>query len=74
MNAITVNDAETMPEIKTDLHKFAVARHISEIDITRAFYQVPLSKESRKYTAFCTSKGLMEYVRLFFGQFTACAT
>ena len=74
LNAITVFDAEPMPEIETDLHKFAGAKYISEIDITRAYYQVPLSKESRKYTAFCTSKGLMEYVRLPFGLVTACAT
>ena len=67
-------DAEPMPSIDADLHKFANTKYITEIDITRAYYQIPLSPESRKYTAFCTSKGLMEYVRLPFGLVTACAT
>ena len=74
LNAITVLEAEPMPDMQTDLHKFAGAKYIAEINITRAYYQVPLSKESQKYTAFCTSKGLMEYVRLPFGLVTACAT
>ena len=58
----------------TDLHKFAGAKYISENDITRAYFEVPLPKESQKYSALCTSKGLMEYVRLPFGLVTACAT
>ena len=74
LNAITIFDAEPMPAIDSELYKFANARFISEVDITRAYYQIPLSPESRKYTAFSTSKGLMEYLRLPFGLVTACAT
>ena len=74
LNAISRFDAEPMPSIEADLHKFSGAKYISEIDITRAYYQIPLDESSRKYTAFATSKGLMEYVRLPFGLVTACAT
>ena len=74
LNAITVFDAEPMPTIEADLHKFASANFISEIDITRAYYQVKLTPESRKYTAFATNRGLMEYKQLPFGLVTACAT
>ena len=74
VNSITQFDAEPMPSIEADLHKFAGANYLSEIDITRAYYQIKLEENSRKYTAFATSKGLMEYKRLPFGLSTACAT
>ena len=63
-----------MPQIEADLPKFADANFITEIDITRTYYQIPLSPDSRKYTACCTSKGLMEYTHLPFGLETSCAT
>ena len=74
VNSLTEFDAEPMPSIDLELHKFANCNFITEIDITRAYYQVPLSPESRKYTAFATSRGLMEYKRMPFGLVTACAT
>ena len=74
VNSITRFDAEPMPSIEADLYKFAGAKFISEVDITRAYYQIPLEESSRRYTAFATSKGLMEYKRLPFGLSTACAT
>ena len=74
LNAITKFDAEPMPSIEGDLRKFSQAKFISEIDITRAYYQIPLDVDSRKYTAFATSYGLMEYVKMPFGLVTACAT
>ncbi|XP_068247850.1 uncharacterized protein [Palaemon carinicauda] len=38
-----------------------------ELDICKAYHQIPLTPESRKYTAFSTNLGLMQYVRLPFG-------
>ena len=49
LNAISRFDAEPMPSIEADLHKFSGAKYISEIDITRAYYQIPLDESSRKY-------------------------
>ncbi|XP_068215865.1 uncharacterized protein [Palaemon carinicauda] len=45
-----------------------------ELDICKAYHQIPLTPESRKYTAFSTNLGLMQYVRLPFGLSSACAT
>ena len=74
LNAITIFDAEPMPSIDSALHKFNNSKFITEIDITRAYYHIKLAPESQKLTAFCTSRGLMEYTRLPFGLVTACAT
>ena len=74
LNSITRFDAEPMPLIEADLHKFSAAKYFTEIDITKAYYQVPLDVNSQKYTAFATSRGLMQYRVLPFGLVTACAT
>ena len=74
LNSITEFDAEPMPTSENELYKFRDCQFISEIDITKAYYQVPLHKDSRKYTAFPTDKGLMQFTRMPFGLVTACAT
>ncbi|XP_068232805.1 uncharacterized protein [Palaemon carinicauda] len=74
LNAITDFDCEPMPSFEQDLHKFADFMYITELDICKAYHQIPLTPESRKYTAFSTNLGLMQYVRLPFGLSTACAT
>ncbi|XP_064103272.1 uncharacterized protein LOC135213224 [Macrobrachium nipponense] len=67
-------DCEPMPSFEQDLHKFADFMYITELDICKAYHQIPLTPESRKYTAFATNLRLMQYVRLPFGLSTACAT
>ena len=74
LNSVTKFDAEPMPSMDADLHKFSDSIYFTEIDVTRAYYQIPLSENSRHYTAFSTSKGLMEYCRMPFGLVTACAS
>ena len=63
-----------MPTIDEELHKFEDAKYISEIDMCKAYYQVPLEKASRPYTAFPTRHGLMQFKKLPFGLSTACST
>jgi hypothetical protein len=74
LNDITVFDAEPMPTIDEDLHRFVGAQFISEIDIKKAYYQIPLDEPSKQLTAFATRRGLMQFVRLPFGLSTACSS
>ena len=74
LNSFTVFHAEPITTIEEDLHKFAGAKYFSELDLTKAYYQIPLSERARPYTAFPTHRGLMEFCRLPFGLVTACAT
>ena len=74
LNAITVFDAEPINTITEDLHKFHGSIFFSELDITKAYYQIPLTDRAMSLTAFPTHLGLMEFTRLPFGLVTACAT
>ena len=74
LNSITVFDAEPACSVEEDLHKFTGAEYFSELDLTKAYHQIPLSEAAQQLSAFPTHKGLMEYSRLPFGLVTACAT
>lgn len=74
LNSVTVFDAEPITTITEDLHKFYGSRYFSELDLTKAYYQVPLADGAMSLTAFPTHLGLMEFCRLPFGLVTACAT
>ena len=74
LNSVTVFHAEPSCSVEEDLHKFAGARYFSELDLSKAYYQVPLTEKAKPLTAFPTHKGLMEFNRLPFSLVTACAT
>ena len=74
LNKHTIFDAEPMPSINDDLHKFRGAKYFSELDLAKGYWQVNLDIESRKFTAFKTKYGLMEFKVMPFGLSTACAT
>jgi len=74
LNAITVFHAEPACSIEEDLYKFSGAKYFSELDLTKAYYQIPLTERAKPLTAFPTHRGLMEFTRLPFGLVTACAT
>lgn len=74
LNSVSKFDAEPSFNIEDDIHKFSGSNYFSDLDICKAYYQVELDAESRQYTAFPTSKGLMQFTRLPFGLSTACQT
>ena len=74
LNSVTVFHAEPITTMTEDIHKFYGSKYFSELDLTKAYYQVPLTDRAKPLTAFPTHKGLMEFCRLPFGLVTACAT
>lgn len=74
LNAVTVFHAEPSCSIEEDLYRFSGVTFFSELDLCKAYYQVPLSERAKPLTAFPTHLGLMEFCRLPFGLVTACAT
>ena len=74
LNSITVFHAEPTCSMEEDLHKFSGAKYFSELDLCKAYYQIPLSDRAKALTAFPTHLGLMEFCRMPFGLVTACAT
>ena len=74
LNSVTKFDAEPSCSLDQELYKFTGSKYFSEIDLSKAYYQIPMSEESIPYTAFATPKGLMEFCRMPFGLSTACAS
>ncbi|XP_068225001.1 uncharacterized protein, partial [Palaemon carinicauda] len=74
LNAATVFDCEPIPTIDENLDKFSNCKYLSEIDLAKAYYQVPMEESCRKYTAFSTNRGLFQFKRMPFGLSTACST
>ena len=63
LNSVTKFHAEPPCLVEEDLHQFADAKYFSELDLSRAYYQIKLSKNACQYTEFPTRHGLMEFVR-----------
>lgn len=67
VNSATKNDAYPMPNLHEILHGMERAKYFSVIDLKEAYWQIPLSEDSRNFTAFRTRKGLFRFTVMPFG-------
>ena len=67
VNNKVVFDSYPMPTIEQALDQFGGAVVFSVLDLNCAYYQIPLSKRSRRITAFCTPFELFEFNKLPMG-------
>lgn len=68
LNAVSEKDAYPTPYCSAILDRLRGAKFLSSLDVRSAFYQIPMEKESRKFTAFTVpNRGLFEFNRLPFG-------
>ncbi|XP_026830521.1 uncharacterized protein LOC113563294 [Ooceraea biroi] len=68
VNSISRKDAYPMPNMGRILDKLRAARYISTNDLSQAYFQIPLEKESCEKTAFSVpGKGLYHFVRMPYG-------
>ena len=74
LNNITKMDAYPIPRMDQMLEKVAQARHISTLDITKGYWQIPLNEDSIPKSAFITTQGLFQFTVMPFGMKTASAT
>ncbi|KAL2077884.1 hypothetical protein ACEWY4_027388 [Coilia grayii] len=63
-----------MPRVDDLVDSLGHARFLTTLDLTKGYWQVPLTPESREKTAFATPEGLYQYTRLPFGLHGAPAT
>ena len=61
LNSLIVKDSHPLPRICETLESLTGAAHFSTFDMNSGFWQVPMAKESKQYTAFTLgSMGLYE--------------
>lgn len=63
-----------MPRIDEMIENLGGARFITALDLTKGYWQVPLSPEAKEKTAFAMPMGLYQYRVLAFGLHGAPAT
>lgn len=61
------DDKFPLPNISEILDSLSGSMYFSTLDLYQGFYQINLSKDSRPYTAFATSKGQYQMTRLPMG-------
>lgn len=68
LNDRTLRDSYLLPHQDRILGRLGASKYLSTIDLSKAFWQIPLDPESRKYTAFRVfGRGLFQFTRLPFG-------
>ena len=74
LNACTLADRYPVPHVHDFASSLQGARIFSKIDLTKAYFQVPVAEEDIKKTAVTTPFGLYEFIRMPFGLRNAAQT
>jgi hypothetical protein len=74
LNAMTIKDAYPLPRMDDILNKMGGARFYTTMDLSTAFWSIPIKESDRAKTAFTTKFGLWEWCSMPFGLTNAPAT
>ncbi|KAL0164259.1 hypothetical protein M9458_040012, partial [Cirrhinus mrigala] len=74
LNEVSDFDSYPMPRVDELLERLGRARYITTLDLTKEYWQVPLTAEAKPKTAFSTPSGHWQYRTLPFGLHGAPAT
>jgi hypothetical protein len=64
INQVTIPHHERAPPIQELLQRFHGVNYLTSLDLSSAFLQVPLDKESRPFTAFIYNSTVYQYTRV----------
>ena len=73
LNKLTVFDAEPIPNPDEIFSKLANCKYFTKIDLSKGYWQIRLTEDSKEKTAFGTPYGLFQFRKLPFGLVTAPA-
>lgn len=74
LNRVTIFDPEPIPNADTLMAQVATARYFTKLDLTKGYWQIPITDSDKEKTAFITSEGLYQFTVLPFGMVNAPAT
>ena len=74
LNRITIFDAEPIPNMEEIFAKLSGYSYFSKFDLSKGYWQVPLSENAKAKTAFQTPQGLFQFRMMPFGVVNAPAT
>lgn len=67
LNKIIEKDRFPLPLINDQIDKLGKSKYFISLDMKNGFYQIPVSADSVKYTAFSTPDGHYEFLKMPFG-------
>ena len=67
LNSVTIPDTYPIPDITSTLASLGNAKYFTTIDLTSGFHQIAINPKDFHQTAFSTTNGKFEYLRLPFG-------
>ncbi|GFR34069.1 retrovirus-related Pol polyprotein from transposon 297 [Trichonephila clavata] len=67
LNEMTRTEFYPIPNIEQRVETVAAAKFITLIDLTKGYWQIPLSPKAQKIAAFATSFGVYRPLRMPFG-------
>ena len=74
LNAITIGDPYQLPHIDKLIDGIGTSKHITTLDLTKGYYQVPVAPEHKEKMAFITLYGKYEFSIMPFGLMSAPST
>eukprot|EP00794_Sanderia_malayensis_P015652 gene15652-biopygen13346 len=74
VNLVTKTDAHPLPRVDDLLDSLSNNTYFSTLDLRSGYWQVEMSPEAREKTAFITTAGLFEFLRMPYGLSNAPAT
>jgi hypothetical protein len=67
INDVTIPDRARTPQLNELVQKFHGIKYVTSIDLSSAFLQIPLKKDSRPYTVFLFESTVYQYKRTPYG-------
>jgi len=74
VNAVSRRDAFPVPEVQDALDSLRGSQYFATLDLLSGYWQLGMTDRARERSAFCTRRGLFEFVRMPFGLSGAPAT
>uniref|UniRef100_A0A8C5Q151 ribonuclease H n=1 Tax=Leptobrachium leishanense TaxID=445787 RepID=A0A8C5Q151_9ANUR len=74
LNSVTKFDTYPMPRVDELIDRLGTARYLTTLDLTKGYWQIPLTEGAKEKTAFVTPEGSFQYKKMPFGLQNAPAT